>query len=135
MGLLNATRSDMFRLMDEVHTMGHEVRDLKEWAEWAESDPTLDGDEQDDDTANDTTDDTTDDPVDAFGNYGRLHCHDGQNFVWPIHADSFFDDQYKDSCCYVDGMAPTRYANHEYNGKKKQNNRRAICAAYDAAKR
>ena len=65
MGLLNATRSNVFRLMDEVHAMGHEVRDLKEWAEWAEFDPTCDGEEQD----NDTTDMISDDLVDAFGNY------------------------------------------------------------------
>ena len=31
MGLLNATRSDLFRLTDDVHTMSWEVRDLKEW--------------------------------------------------------------------------------------------------------
>ena len=50
MGLLNATRSNMFRLMDKVCTMGHEVQDLKEWVEWAEFNPTCDGEEQDNDT-------------------------------------------------------------------------------------
>ena len=77
MGLLNATRSDIFRLMDKVHTMGHEVQDLKEWAEWAEFDPTRDGKEQD----NNTTDMPLDNSVDAFGNYGQLRRHDGQDFV------------------------------------------------------
>ena len=33
MGLLNTTCSDLFRLTNEVHTMGWEVRDLKEWVE------------------------------------------------------------------------------------------------------
>ena len=65
MGLLNATRSDLFRLMDEVHTVGWEVRDLKEWAEWAEFDPTR---EQD----TDGMDTPSEDSVDDSGNYRLL---------------------------------------------------------------
>ena len=114
--------------------MGHEVRDLKEWAEWAEFDPTRDGDEQDDNTINDTTDDTTDDAVNTFGNYDRLKRHDGQDFKWPIHAESFFDTQYKDSRCYPDGMAPAGWANHIYNGRKARDRLWATRAAYDAVK-
>ena len=67
MGLLNATRSDIFRMMTEVHTLQTNVKELQDWADW-ESGPTLmdDQEQHDDEMASTPSDDSTD----PFGNCG-----------------------------------------------------------------